>query len=142
MSNKQSAVFSAEDLIELARRQRHILFCLLIQFASVAIIFIGSDYLDIAFLLCIAFNYLLTLFFIYFVVKLAIAVQGNTALYVVMYWVFGLLCLLVLNNRTTGILSANGVRVSLLGVNSREMKKLLDRAAAEANDLQAQETPS
>ena len=145
MTNTQSEVFSAKDLIELARRQRHVLLCLLIQFASLAImaiIFFGPDYLEIAFLLCIAFNYLLTLFFIYFVVKLAIAVQGNTALYVVMYWVFGLLYLLVLNNRATSILSAHRVRVSLLGVNSREMQKLLDRASAEESGCEAQETPA
>lgn len=147
MTNTQSEVFSAKDLIELARRQRHILLCLLVLCALFATSFIATLYIDESNVdkvlsLFSVLNFIFTFFFIYFVVKLAIAVRGNIALYVVMFLIFGLFCLMFLDNRAIKTLRANGVRVSLLGVNSREMQKLLDRASAEESGCEALETPA
>ena len=142
MANTQAVIFSAKDLIELARRQKHILVCLLIRCASLAFLFIDLKSASNSSLLYTGFDFFFTLFFIYFVVKLTIAVRGNIALYVVMFLIFGLFCLMFLDNRAIKTLRANGVRVGFLGVNSREMQKLLDRASAEESGCESLETPA
>ena len=98
------------DILEVANRQKQILWMILIS--------IPATFIPFATLVTGVIQ-------IYFIVKLAKAVGSSAWLYAVLAFLplIGLIALLRLNGKATKILKDNGVAVGLMGANSDDLKK-------------------
>ena len=98
------------DILEVANRQKQILWMILIS--------IPATFIPFATLVTGVIQ-------IYFIVKLAKAVGSSAWLYAVLAFLplIGLIALLRLNGKATKILKDNGVAVGLMGANSVDLKK-------------------
>ncbi len=108
--------WTKNDLIELAKHQKNIMWMILIALASMlAAMFI--PYITIV-------TGLIQLYFIY---KLAVAVRSSVAwVYIILAFIplVGLLGLLHINGKATKTLQANGIKVGLMGARMEDFDKI------------------
>lgn len=112
MSAQGESEWSRQDILEVAKRQKQILWMILLSLVA----------------MFIPFATIVTgLIQIYFIFKLAWALRSSAAwVYVILAFIplVGLIALLHLNARATKLLQANGIKVGLMGANSSDLERL------------------
>jgi len=111
MDNTQQQ-WTKQDLMEVARCQKHILWLILISLVA----------------MFIPFATIVTgIIQIYFIYKLAAAVRSSAAwVYIILAFIplVGLIALLVINSKATGKLRENGIKVGLMGARMTDFDKI------------------
>ena len=104
--------FTAKELFEIAKRQKQILWIILISF------------------LCMLFPpaiLIVAIFQVFYIYKLAVAVRSSFAWgYIILSFLplISLLALLSVNGKASRILKANGVKIGLMGVAKSDLERL------------------
>ena len=112
MTTQRVSGWTPEQIVEVAKRQKQILWMILLSFVA----------------MFIPFATIVTgIIQVYFIFKLAQAVRSSAAwVYIILAFVplIGLLALLHINGKATKILQAYGVKVGLMGAKSSDLKKV------------------
>jgi len=112
MNQPSQEHWAKQDLIEVAKRQKNILWMILI---SLVAMFIPGATIVTGIIL------------IYFIYKLAGAVRSSAAwVYIILAFIplVGLIALLHINGRATKTLQANGIKVGLMGARMADFDKM------------------
>ncbi len=112
MNQTQQENWTKQDLMEVAKQQKNILWMILISF--VAMFIPGATIISGAIQ-------------IYFLFKLATAVRSKAAwLYIILAFIplVGLIALLVINGKATTTLRENGINVSLMGAKMADFEMI------------------
>lgn len=112
----QTEPLSQDDLRQIATRQKGVLICILIYLLTVlATIVVGESLLVPARIVFIAVAIGATAFALLLAVKLYSTATGIVLGLLTLIPLIGLIVLLVINGKATGILKENGISVGLLG---------------------------
>jgi hypothetical protein len=112
MEQSEYADWSNEELLELATRQKHLIWMVLMSLIAM--------FIPYATLITGAIQ-------VYFIFKLAQALRSTRAwLYIILIFIplVGLITLLYLNSEATKALRANHIKVGFMGARSSELEKL------------------
>lgn len=111
MAKQMQSEWTAEEILEVAKRQKQILFMILISLVAIFI-----PYATIV----------TGIIQIYFIFKFAKAVRSSAAwLYIILAFIplIGLIALLIINSKATKVLQANGIKVGLMGAKKSDLEK-------------------
>ena len=110
--NQVTREWTKDDLVEVAKRQKNILWMILISLVAMFIPFA---------------TFFTGIIQVYFIYKLASAVRSSAAwLYILLAFIplIGLFALLHINGKATKTLQANGVKVGLMGARMADFEKM------------------
>jgi hypothetical protein len=112
MNQAQQEQWTKQDLMEVAKRQKSIIWMILISFAAMFI-----PYATVV----------TGIIQVYFIYKLAAALRSSAAwVYIILAFIplVGLIALLVINSKATKKLQENGVKVGLMGARMADFDKI------------------
>lgn len=124
-----------EDLQAIANYQKAVLFCILISIGATAAFFSVPTELRLVLLIVVlAVSVVSTVFVFKLAIQIYSEAVGITLGVLTLVPLVGMLVLLIVNQKATGILNRHGIRVGLMGANTSDVESMSRRGRGRRSD--------